>query len=65
MLLMLEGGAPLYLFAIPLLWSLAGGSAAVFILRIPEDVSLLAAGVLGSCMLVCKRRQQSQARGAP
>jgi hypothetical protein len=64
MLLMLEGGAPLYLFAIPLLWSLAGGSAAVFILSIPEDVSLLAAGVLGSCMLVWKRRQQSQARGA-
>ena len=64
MLLMLEGGAPLYLFAIPLLWSLAGGSAAVFILRIPEDVSLLAAGVLGSCMLIWKRRQQSQARGA-
>ena len=45
MLLMLEGGAPLYLFAIPALWSLAGGSAAVFILRIPEDVSLLVAGI--------------------
>jgi hypothetical protein len=60
MLLMLEGGAPLHLFAIPLLWSLAGGSAAVFILRIPEDVSLLVAGVVGSCMLVWKHRQQSQ-----
>ena len=54
MLLMLEGGAPLYLFAIPVLWSLAGGSAAVFILRIPEDVSLLVAGVVGPCMLVWK-----------
>jgi hypothetical protein len=51
---MLEGGAPLYLFAIPVLWSLAGGSAAVFILRIPEDVSLLVAGVVGPCMLVWK-----------
>ena len=60
MLLMLEGGAPPYLFTIPLLWSLAGGSAAVFILRTPEDVSLLIAGVVGSCMLVWKRRQQLQ-----
>jgi hypothetical protein len=60
MLLMLEGGAPLYLFAIPLLWSLAGGSAAVFILRIPEDVSLLVASVVGSLMLVWKRRQKLQ-----
>lgn len=60
MLLMLDGGAPLYLFVIPLLWSLAAGSAAVFILRIPEDVSLLVAGVVGSCMLVWKRRQQLQ-----
>ena len=59
MLLMLEGGAPLYLFAIPLLWSLAGGSAAVFMLRIPEDVSLLLAGVVGFGLLVWKRRQQS------
>ena len=60
MLLMLEGGAPLYLFAIPVLWSLAGGSAAVFILRIPEDVSLLVAGVIGCSLLVWKRRRQSQ-----
>ena len=58
MLLMLEGGVPLYLLAIPVLWSLAGGSAAVFILRIPEDVSLLVAGV--GCILVWKRRQKSQ-----
>jgi Family of unknown function (DUF6064) len=57
MLLMLEGGAPLYLVAIPFLWSLAGGSAAVFILRIPEDVSLLLAGVVGLGLLVWKRRQ--------
>jgi len=57
---MLEGGAPLYLFAIPVLWSLAGGSAAVFILRIPEDVSLLVAGVVGPCMLVWKLAKLSQ-----
>jgi len=59
MLLMLEAGAPLYLLVVPLLWSLAGGSAAVFILRIPEDLSLLLAGVIGSGLLVWKRRQQS------
>lgn len=60
MLLMLGGRAPLHLGVIPLLWSLAGGSAAVFILRIPEDVSLLVAGVVASCMLVWERRQQLQ-----
>lgn len=57
MLLMLEGAAPLYLAAIPLLWSLAGGSAAVFILRIPEDFSLLLAGIVGFSLLVWKKRQ--------
>jgi uncharacterized protein DUF6064 len=57
MLLMLEGAAPLYLAAIPLLWSLAGGSAAVFILRIPEDLSLLLAGIVGFGVLVWKNRQ--------
>jgi hypothetical protein len=55
MLLMLEGAAPLYLAAIPLLWSLAGGSAAVFILRIPEDLSLLIAGIVGFGLLVWKK----------
>jgi hypothetical protein len=60
MLLMLGAAAPLHLAVIPLLWSLAGGSAAVFILRIPEDASLLVAGVVASCMLVWERRQQLQ-----
>ncbi len=57
-LLLLEGGAPLYLAAIPLLWSLAGGSA-VFLLGIPEDASLLVAGVVGFGLLLWKRRRQS------
>ncbi len=55
-LLMLESAAPLYLGAIPLLWSLAGGSAAVLLLRTPEDLSLLIAGIAGSALLVWKRR---------
>jgi uncharacterized protein DUF6064 len=56
MLLMLEGGGPLYLAAIPFLWSLAGGSA-VFLLGIAEDLSLLVAGVVGFGLLVWKSRQ--------
>ena len=59
MLLMMEGGAPLYLAAIPLLWSLAGGGAAVILLATREDLSLLLAGVVGFGLLVWKRRQQS------
>jgi hypothetical protein len=55
-LLMLEG-VPLFLAVIPLLWSLAGGSAAVFRLRTPEDLALLAAGVAGFALLVWKRRR--------
>jgi Family of unknown function (DUF6064) len=58
-LLMLKGRVPLYLAVIPLLWSLAGGSAAVFLLRIPEDWSLLLGGVVGFGLLFWKRRQQS------
>jgi hypothetical protein len=59
MLLMLEGRAPLYLAAIPLLWSLAAGSAAVLRLGIIEDSSVLLAGVVGFALLVWKRRQPS------
>jgi hypothetical protein len=55
-LLMLESGVPLYFVAIPLVWSLAGGSAAVFLLRTPEDLSLLIAGIVGLGLLVWKSR---------
>lgn len=47
MLLLLEASAPLYLAVIPLLWSLAAGSAAVIRLGILEDSSVLLAGVVG------------------
>ena len=56
---MLEGRAPLYLAVIPLLWSLAAGSAAVLLLGIPEDSSVLLGGVVGFGLLVWKRRQRS------
>jgi hypothetical protein len=57
MLLMLEGGAPLMLAVIPLLWALAAGSAAVLRLDTPEDLAVLAAGVVGLGLLVWKRRR--------
>src|SRR4029077_3052899 len=59
MLLMLEDRAPLYLAVIPLLWSLAAGSAAMLLLGIPEDSSVLLGGVVGFGLLVWKRRQPS------
>ncbi len=59
MLLMLEGRAPLTLAAIPLLWSLAAGSAAVLRLGIVEDWSVLLAGVVGFALLVWKLRRPS------
>jgi hypothetical protein len=59
MLLLLEGRAPLTLAVIPLIWSLAAGSAAVGRLGILEDASVLIAGVLGFALLVWKRRQPS------
>jgi hypothetical protein len=59
MLLMLEGRAPLYLAVIPLLWSLAAGTAAVVRLGILEDASVLLAGVVGFALLVWKRRHSS------
>jgi hypothetical protein len=58
-LLMLEGRAPLYLAVIPLLWSLAAGSAALLLLGIPEDSSVLLGGILGFGLLVWKRQQPS------
>jgi len=55
-LLMLEG-APLYLAAIPLLWALVAGSAAVLLLSAPEELSLLVAGVAGAGLLIWKKRK--------
>src|SRR5262245_30393818 len=59
MLLMLEGRVPLYLAVIPLLWSLAAGSAAVLRLGIAEDSSVVLGSVVGFGLLVWKRRQRS------
>jgi hypothetical protein len=57
-LLMLDG-APLTLAVIPLVWSLAAGTAAVARLGTPEDLSLLAAGVAGFGLLLWQRRRSA------
>lgn len=58
-LLMLDGRPAILLAALPLLWALAAGTAAVVRLGAPEDCSLLIAGVVGFALLVWKRRQQA------
>ena len=45
---------PRMLFAAPLLWSLIGGQAA-FLLEVPQDLGLLAAGLLGATFVICPR----------
>jgi hypothetical protein len=55
-LLMLEA-APRTLAVIPLVWSLAAGTAAVVRLATPEDLALLVAGIAGFGLLAWKRRE--------
>ncbi|RUV85678.1 hypothetical protein EOA75_27170 [Mesorhizobium sp. M1A.F.Ca.IN.022.07.1.1] len=45
-----------WLFAIPLIWSLIGGSAA-FLLGMPQDWLLLMSGVIAVCLTVASRRK--------
>lgn len=54
---------PLWVPAIPLVWSLIGTSAA-FQFGIPEDYGLFVAGVVGMTLIVLKNRRLSQA-GVP
>jgi hypothetical protein len=56
MLLMVEGGAPLFLAVVPFLWSLIG-TGAVYLLGATEDLSLLLAGVAGLGLLAWNRRR--------
>jgi hypothetical protein len=50
---------PLWVLAIPLLWSLVGTSAA-FQFGIPEDYGLLVAGLLGTILVVIRNRRLSE-----
>jgi hypothetical protein len=54
---------PWWVLAVPFAWSLVGGSAA-FQFGIPEDYGLVAAGVLGTILLVVKNRRAA-ATGVP
>jgi hypothetical protein len=57
MLLLAAGRAPVHLFAIPVLWSLIGGTAAWF-LGVTEDLALPVAGLGGLVLALWKRRSR-------
>jgi hypothetical protein len=54
---------PRALFVVPLLWSLVGGQAA-FLLSVPQDVGLLAAGVVGAIVALPRRPPANRAPAA-
>lgn len=56
LLLMIEGRTPLHLVAIPVLWSLVGGTA-VWLLAVPEDLALPLAGLGGLGLVLWKNRR--------
>jgi len=58
-LLLLAANAPLWLFAIPLLWSVIGGLAA-WLLGVPEDLGLWVVGALTAALLLLSRRRLRQ-----
>ena len=49
-LMLAVGPLPIWLVAIPVIWSAIGGTAAV-LLNVPEDFGLLASGILGAALL--------------
>lgn len=56
MLLLVAGRTPLHLVAIPVLWSLIGGTAAWF-LGVTEDLALPVAGLGGLALILAKNRR--------
>ena len=58
LLLLIEGRMPWHLIAIPVLWSLVGGSAA-WLLGVPEDLSLTLAG-LAALGLALRRNRRAE-----
>jgi hypothetical protein len=49
-LMLAVGPLPVWLVAIPVIWSAIGGTAAV-LLNVPEDLGLLGSGILGAALL--------------
>ncbi|MGH6898435.1 MAG: DUF6064 family protein [Geminicoccaceae bacterium] len=60
MLLLTAGRPPLHLAVIPLLWTLVAGAMA-WVLAIPQDLALAAAGLGGFGLILWKNRQQQRA----
>ncbi len=52
-LLLTRGRLHFYVYVIPFVWSLIGATAA-FLLGVPEDLGLLAAGIVGTLLLIRK-----------
>ncbi|WP_270937796.1 DUF6064 family protein, partial [Falsiroseomonas oryzae] len=63
LLLLARGRVPPALLAVPVLWSLVGGSAAV-LLEVPQDWMLPVAGVAGTALLL-RRRADALPKPAP
>ena len=53
---------PVYLLAIPFLWSIVGMSAAIH-LRVPQDYGLVFAGVLGTILIIIRNRKTGTSAG--
>ncbi|MDH3701575.1 MAG: DUF6064 family protein [Alphaproteobacteria bacterium] len=60
LLLLSARRVPLSLLAIPVLWSLVGGSAS-WLLGVPEDIALPVAGIAGLGMAIWKNRRMPRA----
>lgn len=63
MLLLVAGRTPLHLVAVPVLWSLIGGTAAWF-LGVIEDLALPVAGLGGLTLILVKNRTTQRGRAA-
>jgi hypothetical protein len=59
LLLLTTGRAPLYLALIPLLWTLVAGARA-WILSIPQDLALPAAGLAAFALILWKNRRRNR-----
>lgn len=59
LLLLIDGRTPLQLALVPLLWALVAGATA-WILSIPQDVVVAAAGLAAFCLILWKNARQAR-----
>lgn len=57
LLLLTKGRTPLFLSAVPVLWTLLAGATA-FLLGVPEELALPLLGVGALALILCKNRQE-------